>query len=45
MIQAINSFSEAWFRYMASASLQASLLALVLLGIVVIGRRLPCLYR
>ena len=39
MIQAINSFSEAWFRYMASAGLQASLLALALLGIVLIGRR------
>ncbi len=39
MINAVNGVSEVWFRTMASASLQASLLALVLLVVVWIGRR------
>jgi hypothetical protein len=39
MISAVNSIAGGWFRYMASASLQASLLTLVLLGMVLIGRR------
>lgn len=39
MIPAINAFAESWFRYMASASLQAGILAVVLLAIVWIGRR------
>jgi GWxTD domain-containing protein len=39
MIPLINGIAEAWFRYMASATLQATLLALFILGILRIGRR------
>jgi beta-lactamase regulating signal transducer with metallopeptidase domain len=39
MIPLINGFAEAWFRYMTSATLQATLLALFILGILRIGRR------
>jgi hypothetical protein len=31
--------AEPWFRYMASATLQATLLALFILGVLQIGRR------
>ena len=39
MIPALNSFSDVWFRYMASASLQGSLLAIALLAAAWIFRR------
>jgi GWxTD domain-containing protein len=39
MILLINGFAEAWFRYMTSATLQATLLALFILGILRVGRR------
>jgi TonB family protein len=39
MIHLINRIAEAWFPYMASATLQATILALVVLGILWIGRR------
>ena len=39
MIPLINGIAETWFRYMASATLQATLLALFILGILRIGRR------
>jgi beta-lactamase regulating signal transducer with metallopeptidase domain len=39
MIHLINGIAEPWFRYMASATLQATLLALFVLGLLQIGRR------
>jgi len=39
MIHLLNRIAEAWFPYMASATLQATILALVVLGILWIGRR------
>jgi GWxTD domain-containing protein len=39
MIQLINGIAESWFSYMASATLQATVLALFFLGILQIGRR------
>ena len=39
MIHLINRIAEAWFPYMASATLQATILALVVLGTLWIGRR------
>jgi GWxTD domain-containing protein len=41
MIGLINEIAEIWFRYMASATLQATLLALFILCIILIGRRWP----
>jgi ankyrin repeat protein/beta-lactamase regulating signal transducer with metallopeptidase domain len=38
MIHFINGIAEPWSRYMASATLQATLLALVVLGLLQIGR-------
>jgi TonB family protein len=38
MIHLINRIAEAWFPYMASATLQATILTLVVLGILWIGR-------
>lgn len=44
-MDAINAAAQIWFHYMLSASVQATLLALVLLGIVWAGRRLsPALH-
>jgi beta-lactamase regulating signal transducer with metallopeptidase domain len=40
MMDAINAAAQVWYRYMTSATVQATLLALVLLGIVWAGRRL-----
>lgn len=39
MIEVVNSTAEIWFRYLASAGVQATLLAAILLGIVWSGRR------
>jgi hypothetical protein len=39
MIHFINGIAEPWFRYMASATLQATLLALLVLGVLQLGRR------
>ncbi len=39
MIPIVNGIAETWFRYMASATLQATFLALLLIGIVWVGRR------
>ena len=39
MIHLINGFAEEWFPFMASATLQATILALVVLGTLWIGRR------
>ncbi len=39
-MDAINTAAQVWYRYMTSAAVQATLLALVLLGIVWAGRRL-----
>jgi ankyrin repeat protein/beta-lactamase regulating signal transducer with metallopeptidase domain len=39
MIHLINGIAEPWFRYMASATVQATLLALFVLGLLQIGRR------
>jgi ankyrin repeat protein/beta-lactamase regulating signal transducer with metallopeptidase domain len=39
MIHLINGIAEPWFRYMASATLQATLLALFVLGLLQVGRR------
>jgi GWxTD domain-containing protein len=41
MIHLINGIAEAWSRYMASATFQATLLALLILGMLRIGRRWP----
>jgi ankyrin repeat protein/beta-lactamase regulating signal transducer with metallopeptidase domain len=39
MIHLINGIAEPWFRYIASATLQATLLALFVLGLLQLGRR------
>ena len=39
MIDAVNSTAEIWFRYLSSASFQATLLALVVMAMVFVGRR------
>jgi beta-lactamase regulating signal transducer with metallopeptidase domain len=41
MIAFINAIAEPWFRYIASATWQATLLALFILGLLRIGRRWP----
>jgi GWxTD domain-containing protein len=41
MIPLINGIAEAWFRHMTSSTLQATILALLILGILWIGRRWP----
>lgn len=41
MIYLINGIAEVWFRYIASAAFQATLLALLILGILWIGRHWP----
>jgi beta-lactamase regulating signal transducer with metallopeptidase domain len=40
MIHAVNAAAESWFRYMTSAASQATLLALAMLLVVFIGRRM-----
>jgi hypothetical protein len=39
LIHLINGIAEHWFRYMASATLQATLLALLVLGLLQLCRR------
>ncbi len=41
MIEAINSFAQIWVHWISSAGLQATALALLLMGIVGAGRRWP----
>ena len=41
MIHLVNGIADTWFQYMASATLQATLLALLILGMLRIGRRWP----
>ncbi|MBZ5499876.1 MAG: hypothetical protein LAP85_26050 [Acidobacteriia bacterium] len=41
MIHALNLSAEIWFRYLASAALQSTLVASIVLGAVWAGRRWP----
>jgi GWxTD domain-containing protein len=41
MINLVNGIAETWFGYMASATFQATILALFILGVLRVGRRWP----